>query len=95
MQTFHWTRKLLGKSISYRVEAEENKQDRLILIRICCLEPKLLFDMLSCTPQLIGKQLLNLAMDGAQQIQKYYKLKDLTTCFYSEKQILMHASFTL
>jgi hypothetical protein len=95
MQSFHWTRKLLGKSISYNVEAEENKEDGLILIRVYCLEPKVLFDMLSCTPQLIGKQLLNLAMDGAQQIQKYYKLKDLTTFFYSEKQIIMHASFSI
>jgi hypothetical protein len=94
MQTFYWTRKLLGRSVTYRIEAEENKADGLIWIRVCCLEPKVLFDMLSCTPQLIGKQLLNLAMDGAQQIQKYYKLKDLTTFLYSEKQILMHASFS-
>jgi hypothetical protein len=95
MQTYHWTRKLLGRSVTYRIEAEENKADGLIRIRVCCLEPKVLFDMLSRTPQLIGKQLLNLAMDGAQQILKYYKLKELTTFFYSENQILMHASFSI
>ena len=94
MQTFYWTRKLLGRSVTNRIEAEESKADQLIWIGVCCLEPKMLFDMLSSTPQLIGKQLLNLAMDRAKQLQNHYSLRDSSPCFYSEKQILMYASFS-
>jgi len=95
MRTFHWTRKLLGKSINYSVETEENKEGNLILVRVSCLQPKVLFELLGSTPPLIGKQLLNLAIDGMEQIQKHYSFKDLSACFYTERQITLCARFSL
>jgi hypothetical protein len=93
MRTFHWSRKLLGRTIKYSVEAEEDKETRLLCISVYCLQPNLLFDMLSNTPQLIGKQLLNLAMDAADQVRLHSLLLDISSHSYTEKQINLFARF--
>ena len=93
MRTFHWSRKLLGRTISYSVQTEEDKETKLLCISVYCLQPKLLFDMLSNTPHLIGKQLLNLAMDAADQVRLHSLLLDISSYAYSEKQIHLSARF--
>ena len=93
MQTFHWSRKLLGRTISYSVQAEENTETKLLCISVSCLQPKLLFDMLSTTPQLMGKQLLNLAMDAAHQVRLHSLLLDISSFSYTEKRVNLSARF--
>ncbi len=94
MQTFHWSRKLLGRTIQYRVEAQEHKEAKLLCVSVNCLQPKLLFDMLSSTPQLIGKQLLNLALDATHAIHSPSLFEHSASYTYTQIQISLYVRFT-
>jgi hypothetical protein len=48
---------------------------------------------LSNTPQLIAKQLLNLALDAAGKIHRHYLLQDTISSSYNEEQISLVCSF--
>lgn len=91
MHTFLWSRRLLGKYFDYTICLEENADGASLQVGISCKQPQLLYAMFIHTPGLIKKQLLNLAMDGAEKLNKHYQLKQVTTFLYSPNDIHLKA----
>jgi len=88
------TRKVFGQIISYNLVIQENRANNQYDIRVECLQPKLLVNMLGNSPELFRKQLIQVATDAAYNFDLQAQFEEPAFVASSEKEVSIRARFS-
>jgi hypothetical protein len=87
------TRKIFGQAIRYELQIEESKQRNHYQIRVSCLQPALLEQMLGNSPALLKNQLLTIGKDAAYAFSKGVDFQEPLFIPTTEQQVSLEARF--
>lgn len=88
------SRKIFGQLISYSLAIEENQPYKQYHIRVKCLQPKLFQQMLSNSPELFRKQLLQVATHAAHDVNPRAHMDGPAIVVSSKQEVAMRARFS-
>ncbi|MDO1451582.1 hypothetical protein Q0590_35245 [Rhodocytophaga aerolata] len=88
------TRKTFGQAIRYELHIEENRQRDHYQIRVSCLQPALLEQLLGNSPALLKNQLLTIGKDAAYAFSEGIDFQEPLFISSTAQQVSLQARFS-
>ena len=88
------TCKIFGQSISYHLLIEECKTNKDYQIRVDCLQPGRMQQMLSNSPELLKNKLVSVARDAAYNFNQRIQFQEPFFISSSEKDVCIQGRFS-